>query len=186
MATATRLSAFGTTIFTEMSALAERTGAINLGQGFPDEDGPAEVLEAAQAAIRAGRNQYAPLPGVPALRAAIAERVASGDVPLSDVDALDDDAAIAALSRVKGVGRWTAQIFLMFRLGRPDVLPVDDYAVRKGFALVYGEAEMPRPKELARYGERWRPFRTAASWYLWRAHELPPGTLPLKRRRKSG
>src|ERR1700754_3829255 len=73
MATATRLSGFGTTIFTEMSALAERTGAINLGQGSPDEDGPAEVLEAAQAAIRTGRNQYAPLPGVPALREAIAE-----------------------------------------------------------------------------------------------------------------
>src|SRR3954451_16827589 len=71
--TATRLAGFGTTIFTEMSALAERTGAINLGQGFPDEDGPAEVLEAAQAAIRIGRNQYAPLPGVPALRQAIAE-----------------------------------------------------------------------------------------------------------------
>ena len=70
---ASRLSGFGTTIFTEMSALAERTGAINLGQGFPDEDGPAEVLEAAQAAMRAGRNQYAPLPGVPALREAIAE-----------------------------------------------------------------------------------------------------------------
>ncbi len=70
---ASRLAGFGTTIFTEMSALAERTGAINLGQGFPDEDGPAAVLEAAQAAIRNGHNQYAPLPGVPALRAAIAE-----------------------------------------------------------------------------------------------------------------
>jgi N-succinyldiaminopimelate aminotransferase len=69
--TATRLAAFGTTIFTEMSALAERTGAVNLGQGFPDEDGPAELLEAAQAAIRAGHNQYAPLPGVPALREAV-------------------------------------------------------------------------------------------------------------------
>ena len=66
---ASRLAGFGTTIFTEMSALAERTGAINLGQGFPDEDGPAAVLEAAQAAIRNGHNQYAPLPGVPALRA---------------------------------------------------------------------------------------------------------------------
>jgi N-succinyldiaminopimelate aminotransferase len=72
MTTAARLAGFGTTIFTEMSALAERTGAINLGQGFPDYDGPAEVLEAAQAAIRSGRNQYAPLPGVPALREAIA------------------------------------------------------------------------------------------------------------------
>jgi N-succinyldiaminopimelate aminotransferase len=70
--TATRLDGFGTTIFTEMSALAERTGAVNLGQGFPDEDGPPELLEAAQAAIRAGHNQYAPLPGVPALRAAVA------------------------------------------------------------------------------------------------------------------
>jgi N-succinyldiaminopimelate aminotransferase len=67
-----RLSGFGTTIFTEMSALAERLGAINLGQGFPDEDGPAEVLEAAAAAMRAGHNQYAPLAGVPPLRAAIA------------------------------------------------------------------------------------------------------------------
>jgi N-succinyldiaminopimelate aminotransferase len=70
--TATRLDGFGTTIFTEMSALAERTGAVNLGQGFPDEDGPRELLEAAQAAIRAGHNQYAPLAGVPALRHAIA------------------------------------------------------------------------------------------------------------------
>src|SRR4051794_27044373 len=70
---ASRLAGFGTTIFTEMSALAERTGAINLGQGFPDEDGPAAVLEAAQAAIRDGHNQYAPLAGVPPLREAIAE-----------------------------------------------------------------------------------------------------------------
>src|SRR3954447_25158249 len=71
--TAARWQGFGTTIFTEMSALAERTGAINLGQGFPDEDGPSEVLEAAAAALRTGRNQYAPLPGVPTLRHAIAE-----------------------------------------------------------------------------------------------------------------
>src|SRR5688572_33457574 len=68
---ASRLAGFGTTIFTEISALAERTGAINLGQGFPDEDGPAEVLEAAAAAMRAGHNQYAPLAGVPALRDAV-------------------------------------------------------------------------------------------------------------------
>jgi N-succinyldiaminopimelate aminotransferase len=73
---ASRLAGFGTTIFTEMSALAERTGAINLGQGFPDEDGPAEVLEAAAAALRAGHNQYAPLAGVPALRTAIADHQA--------------------------------------------------------------------------------------------------------------
>src|SRR3954447_14312319 len=74
--TASRWHGFGTTIFTEMSALAERTGAINLGQGFPDEDGPPEVLEAAERALRDGHNQYAPLPGVPALRSAIAEHQA--------------------------------------------------------------------------------------------------------------
>jgi N-succinyldiaminopimelate aminotransferase len=74
--TASRLAGFGTTIFTEMSALAERTGAVNLGQGFPDEDGPPELLEAAQAAIRAGHNQYAPLPGIPALRQAVADHQA--------------------------------------------------------------------------------------------------------------
>src|SRR3954470_19017690 len=73
MMLASRLAGFGTTIFTEMSALAERTGSINLGQGFPDEDGPPAVLEAAVDAIRSGHNQYAPLPGVPALRDAIAE-----------------------------------------------------------------------------------------------------------------
>jgi N-succinyldiaminopimelate aminotransferase len=70
--TAARLDGLGTTIFTEMSALAERTGAVNLGQGFPDEDGPFELLAAAHAAIDTGHNQYAPLPGVPALRVAIA------------------------------------------------------------------------------------------------------------------
>src|SRR3954453_19648150 len=74
--TAARWQGFGTTIFTEMSALAERTGAINLGQGFPDEDGPDEVLEAGARALREGHNQYAPLPGVPALRSAIAEHQA--------------------------------------------------------------------------------------------------------------
>ena len=72
-APAARLAGFGTTIFTEMSALAERTGSINLGQGFPDEDGPEEMLEAAVAALRGGANQYPPLPGIPALRNAIVE-----------------------------------------------------------------------------------------------------------------
>jgi len=85
---------------------------------------------------------------------------------------LPDDELIARLTEVRGVGRWTAEMFLIFNLGRPDVLPVDDYGVRKGFARTQGREVLPRPKELTDHGERWRPFRSVASWYLWRACEL--------------
>jgi DNA-3-methyladenine glycosylase II len=70
---------------------------------------------------------------------------------------------------VRGVGRWTVEMLLIFQLGRPDVLPADDFGVRNGFRLAYGLDEMPKPKELLAYGERWRPHRTVAAWYLWRA-----------------
>jgi DNA-3-methyladenine glycosylase II len=98
----------------------------------------------------------------------LAARVASRDVPLDGVDALDDDAAIAALSRVKGVGRWTAQIFLMFRLGRPDLLPELDLGIQRGIQLAYGLPALATPKEVAAIGAPWAPFRTLAAWYLWR------------------
>ena len=90
---------------------------------------------------------------------------------------MGDEEIIEQLTRVRGIGRWTVEMLLMFRLGRPDVLPVGDFAVRKGFSMVYGRKELPKPKELLQYGERWRPFRSVASWYLWRVHELPPETL---------
>jgi 3-methyladenine DNA glycosylase/8-oxoguanine DNA glycosylase len=83
---------------------------------------------------------------------------------------MPDETIVERLSEVRGIGRWTAEMFLMFRLGRPDVLPVDDYGVRKGFALAYTR-ELPAPKELATYGDRWKPYRTVASWYLWRVVE---------------
>lgn len=72
------------------------------------------------------------------------------------------------------MGRWTVEMLLMFKLGRPDVLPADDFGVRKGYALAYGldPSNLPRPKELLQFGERWKPFRTTASWYLWRAVDL--------------
>jgi DNA-3-methyladenine glycosylase II len=76
------------------------------------------------------------------------------------------------LIEVRGVGRWTVEMLLIFQLGRPDVLPVDDFGVRTGFRLAYGRKDMPRPKELMEFGERWRPHRTTATWYLWRAVEL--------------
>ena len=91
---------------------------------------------------------------------------------LDDIDAMDDDEIVERFDAVRGIGRWTAHMFLIFRLGRPDVLPVDDYGVRRAFGLVY-EQEMPTPKQLAAHGEQWAPYRTVASWYLWRALELP-------------
>ncbi|MEY2854997.1 MAG: DNA-3-methyladenine glycosylase [Pseudomonadota bacterium] len=92
---------------------------------------------------------------------------------------LDDEAVIGHCVAVRGIGRWTAQMLLMFHLGREDVLPVDDYGVRNGFRLAYGLKGLPRPKSLDRWGERWRPHRSAAAWYLWRAVDLKQqGLLP--------
>ncbi|HMK11238.1 MAG TPA: hypothetical protein VK461_06635 [Acidimicrobiales bacterium] len=97
----------------------------------------------------------------------------AGALPtLADVTTMDDDEIVERLTAVRGLGRWTAHMFLIFRLGRPDVLPVDDYGVRRAFGLVY-RCETPTAKELAAHGERWAPYRTVASWYLWRALELP-------------
>jgi 3-methyladenine DNA glycosylase/8-oxoguanine DNA glycosylase len=103
----------------------------------------------------------------------LASRTLDGTVPqIDELHSLSDDAIIERLVRVRGIGPWTVQMLLIFRLGRPDVLPVHDYGVRHGFKLAYGKRMLPTPRELARWGERWRPFRTAASWYLWRAVDL--------------
>lgn len=80
---------------------------------------------------------------------------------------------IEAYSQVKGIGRWTAEMFLIFTLGRPDVLPIHDFGVRNGFMKVYHKRRMPTPKELDNFGTRWAPFRTAAAWYLWQATSHP-------------
>jgi 3-methyladenine DNA glycosylase/8-oxoguanine DNA glycosylase len=88
---------------------------------------------------------------------------------------MDDKAIIERLTQVRGIGRWTVEMMLLFRLGRPDVLPVDDFGVRKGFALAYRKRKLPEPKALLKHGERWRPYRSVASWYLWRATELDKG-----------
>jgi methylated-DNA-[protein]-cysteine S-methyltransferase len=102
----------------------------------------------------------------------LARKTLRGELPtLAEAQSLDDDEIVKRLSVVRGVGRWTAQMFLIFRLGRPDVLPADDYGVRKGLAVLLGKAELPAPAEVERHGERWRPYRSAASWYLWRAAE---------------
>ena len=89
------------------------------------------------------------------------------------IQRLDDEAVVQRLTAVHGVGRWTVEMLLMSTLGRPDVLPVDDYGIRAGFRIAYGMKSMPKPVTVRRRGERWRPYRTIASWYLWRATELP-------------
>jgi DNA-3-methyladenine glycosylase II len=101
----------------------------------------------------------------------LARRAADGEIPTPDeISRMDDEAIIARLTQIRGIGRWTAEMLLIFHLERPDVLPVDDYGVRKGFAIAY-DRELPSPKELAAYGEQWKPYRTVASWYLWRTVE---------------
>ncbi|MCZ6464410.1 MAG: DNA-3-methyladenine glycosylase 2 family protein [Proteobacteria bacterium] len=84
----------------------------------------------------------------------------------------DDETVVEVLTRIHGIGEWTAHMILMFSLGRPDVLPVGDYGIRKGAQRVYGLRELPRPAELESLAEPWRPYRSVASWYLWRALEL--------------
>jgi len=104
----------------------------------------------------------------------IAAKTLSGVVPsLSAIAKMSETDILQQLTSVRGVGPWTVEMLLIFTLGRPDVLPATDYGVRKGFALTYGWKELPRPKELLEFGEKWRPHRTTAAWYFWRALELP-------------
>ena len=103
----------------------------------------------------------------------LARRAAAGALPtLAEVQAMDDDAIVERLTEVRGIGRWTVEMLLIFRLGRPDVLPIDDYGIRKGFAAAFRKRTVPEPKALAKHGARWKPYRTVASWYLWRAAGL--------------
>lgn len=103
----------------------------------------------------------------------LAEKVLDGTVPLGGAKKLGDDELIDRLVVVRGVGRWTAEMFLIFQLRRLDVWPVDDLGVRKGYARAWGLAEMPTPKELLVLGEPFRPHRSIVAWYCWRATELP-------------
>ena len=97
----------------------------------------------------------------------LSEKVADGSVPLDKVNELTDEDVILSLTQVKGIGRWTAEMFLMFRLHRPDVLPVDDLGILKAVQRAYGLRKMPKPDRLTKIGEPWRPYRSVACWYLW-------------------
>ncbi len=102
----------------------------------------------------------------------LAARTLDGTVPtLAQTRRMTDAELIERLVTIRGIGQWTVEMLLIFRLGRPDVLPVDDYGVRKGFKLTFRTRELPTRKQMLRRGERWRPYRSVASWYLWRAVE---------------
>jgi DNA-3-methyladenine glycosylase II len=98
-------------------------------------------------------------------------KVSSGALDLDALDALDDEQVVAALTQVKGIGRWSAEMFLMFRLHRPDVLPVGDLGIITAVQKVYGLRKKPNADRIRKMGESWRPYRSVASWYLWRALE---------------
>jgi len=107
----------------------------------------------------------------------LAAKTIDGTVPSARAIArMSDEEIILRLTEVRGIGRWTVEMLLLFDLGRPDVWPVDDYGVRKGFAKIFGRRKLPTPKQLMKLGEKWRPYRSVAAWYFWRALDVPKKT----------
>ncbi|MGA2853835.1 MAG: DNA-3-methyladenine glycosylase 2 family protein [Verrucomicrobiota bacterium] len=131
------------------------------GRKFPR---PEDLAKVADKQIRACGFSFAKIKSI----RDIAEKTLSGVVPSSrQIGKLSDDEIIARLTEVRGVGRWTAEMLLIFQLGRPDVLPADDFGVRNGFRAAYKKRDLPEPKELLAFGEKWKPHRTTAAWFLW-------------------
>lgn len=132
---------------------------------------PAALLAATEEELRGAGLSRAKFAAVRALAA----RCVAGEVPtLAAARRLPDDALVARLTTIRGIGPWTVHMLLIFHLGRPDVLPTGDFAVRLAFQRLYGGRHAPTPAALARHAQGWSPYRTAASWYLWRSLELPP------------
>ena len=140
---------------------------------FPE---PAALQATADAALRASGFSQAK---IRALRD-LADKVQAGIVPpTAELLVLEDHAIVERITQVRGIGRWTVEMLLISELGRPDVLPVDDFGVRNGFRLAYGLGGLPTPRALAQFGARWAPHRSLAAWYLWRAVDLArAGRLP--------
>jgi DNA-3-methyladenine glycosylase II len=135
---------------------------------FDGDPTPAKVLDLHPRTLRAAGLSGSKVASIRDLAA----KVADGTVPLQYIGRRSDEEIIDRLTVVRGIGRWTAEMFLMFQLRRLDVWPVGDYGVRMGYALAYGLRKLPTPQRLEREGERFRPYRTVAAWYCWRAvHE---------------
>jgi 3-methyladenine DNA glycosylase/8-oxoguanine DNA glycosylase len=134
--------------------------------GFPS---PEQILGASEEYLRSAGLSRAKMLAIRDLAA----KTQDGTVPtLKAAHRMSDEELIERLDTVRGIGRWTVEMLLIFSLGRPDVLPVDDYGVRKGFAKLHKMTALPKPQDLLAYGERWRPYRSVASWYMWRAAEM--------------
>ncbi len=116
----------------------------------------------------------------------LAKKIDDGTVPVRDLDGLSDDEVVARLVQVRGIGTWTAEMFLIFQLRRLDVWPVDDYGVRKGWGLAHGMKEPPKPRDLQDEGDRFRPYRTVAAWYCWRMVDTILPAKPSSPRPKRG
>jgi len=159
---------------TAAEAILKRFCALFPGGKFPS---PEQLLAIDETALRqAGFSR-----GKIASLRDIAAKTISGIIPgRRELSKLTDEEIISRLIEVRGVGRWTAEMLLMFTLGRADVFPVDDFGVRNGYRIAFGLREMPKPKQLLSLGEHWRPYRTAASWYLWRAADAARKTKPIK------
>ena len=152
---------------TAAAAILARVKALFPGRRFPR---PEDLLSIAEEKLRGAGLSRAKTSAVKD----IAAKTLAGVVPTSRaIKSMSNEQILERLTVVRGVGPWTVEMLLIFTLGRPDVLPVTDYGVRKGFALTYRWKELPRPKELLEFGERWRPHRSTAAWYFWRALELP-------------
>jgi DNA-3-methyladenine glycosylase II len=133
------------------------------GRRFPR---PADLAKVTDEQIRACGFSFSKIKAI----RDIAAKSMDGTIPSSrQIARLNDEEIIARLTEARGVGRWTVEMLLIFQLGRPDVLPVDDFGVRNGFRLAYKKREMPKPKALLAFGKKWRPHATTAAWYLWRA-----------------
>jgi DNA-3-methyladenine glycosylase II len=131
------------------------------GRKFPR---PEDLAKVTDKQIRACGFSFAKIKAIRDITA----KALDGTIPSSrQIVKLPDDEIIARLTEVRGVGRWTVEMLLIFQLGRPDVLPADDFGVRTGFRVAYKKREMPEPKALLAFGERWKPHRTTAAWYLW-------------------
>ena len=135
--------------------------------GGPDKLDPAALLAADPAALRTAglsRQKIAYLQD-------LSRHVVDGRLNLDALEDLSDDDVIAAITAVKGFGQWSAEMFLMFRLNRPDVFPVGDLGIVKGVQKLFGMKSRPKPRTMARLAQPWRPYRSVAAWYLWRIHD---------------
>jgi DNA-3-methyladenine glycosylase II len=152
----------------QLNGMAAGTILARFKKLFPGRRFPraADLASVTDAQLRACGFSFAK---IAAIRDIAAKTLAGVVPPARQMAVLADDEIVARLTEVRGVGRWTAEMLLIFQLGRPDVLPVDDFGVRSGFRHAYRKRDLPGVKELLAFGERWRPHRTTAAWYLWRA-----------------